>query len=123
MQLARPIVRTRSLVSEIRDGQFTLFDYDYETGRSVWVAHDPMTGQGTFRIDYPVDATIRANVEAEKASHGKRFGDYAHIASIPMNLYHGSGLAEAQQQADHQWVSRWLNDSDNRAWRASRGNF
>lgn len=105
----------------IKDGDWTLFDYDYRTGRSVWSYFD---GQKTvFRTDYPVDNLISKN-EAVRTSAEKAWkGDWHHVASVPLNVFHDSGLAEAQQQGDDKFAARFLNDSDNRAWRTREGNL
>lgn len=108
-------------MSDIYDGAWRLFDYDAATGRQVWVLHDAMTGQMTFRVDTPVDAIVEANAEAEKATHGARLPEINRVASVPLQLYHNSGLAEAEREGDEAFVKRWLNDADNRAFRTSRG--
>lgn len=107
-------------MSEIWDGPWKLFDYDYATGRSTWLMHEG--DKMTFRVDQPADAIIEANAEAEKETMGKRFGEWNRAASIPLELYHSSGLQEAWRQNDHAWIARFLNDSDNRKLRTSRGN-
>lgn len=104
----------------IRDENgFTLVDFDQTTGRSVWSYFDGE--KDVYRIDYPVDAAIKENAES-RASSGTTFkGDYHRIASIPLNVAYGSGMVEAISQHDDKFLSRWLNDSDNRAWRTKEG--
>lgn len=105
----------------IRDGEWTLHDYDPVTGRSVWALFD---GEKTvFRIDTPVQATIDDNTHARNgASTGWR-GDWHRVASVPMQLLYDEnvGLNKAIQQGDDKYLSRWLNDGDNRAWRVKDG--
>lgn len=107
---------------EIRDGAWTLFEHDPTTGRTVWQALDD-DGNMVFRIDTPVDHIIEANAEATKAADGTRWGEWARVASIPLNLVHSSGLHQAQTQGDDKFLARWLNDSDNRAFRTRSGNI
>lgn len=104
----------------IRDGEWRLFDHDFATGRTVWVMTDD-AGHDVFRVDYPVSATVAENAKVRSMAQKAWAGDWHHVASVPLGLFHGSGLAEAQAQDDERFVSRWLNDSDNRAWRVKEG--
>lgn len=102
----------------IRDGNWTLIDWDPASGRTVWHMFD---GEKTvIRTDYPVEATIAENkaIRTEAGSAWK--GDWHRVASVPLNIFHDQ-LAEAEKQGDHKFVSRWLNDGDNRAWRTKEG--
>lgn len=104
----------------IRDGDWRLFDHDFASGRTVWVMADEM-GRDVFRVDYPVSATIAENATVRNMAQKAWKGDWHHVASVPLGLFHSSGMAEAQAQDDTQFVSRWLNDGDNRAWRVKEG--
>lgn len=95
-----------------------LFDYDIETGRSVWVAQ--VDGEEVFRIDYPVDDIVNANAERYNNGQGQRWGDGKRIASIPLNTFYAE-LDQAHLQGDDAYLSRWLNDSDHRAFRTFPG--
>jgi hypothetical protein len=106
-------------MSDIYDGAWRLLDHDPETGRTAWVLHDG--DKMHFRVDYPVSEVLRANHEEARDADGKRWGEFQRVASIPLNLFHQSGFAEAQNQHDEKWLRRWLNDSDNRAWRTKEG--
>lgn len=108
-------------MSAVRDGRWELFDHDAPTGRTVWVTEDD--GKIVFRIDTPVDEILEANVEAEKATQGQRFGDWNRAASIPLQLYHSAGLAEAVQQGDDAFLKRFLNDGNHAKFRTSRGSL
>lgn len=105
---------------EIRDGDWTLWEHDPATGRTIWWSLDD-EGNSVFRIDTPVDAVIEANAEAYKEAEGTKFGDWARVASVPLNLLHSSGLHEAHLQDDNQFISKWMNNSDNRAFRTRSG--
>jgi len=106
-------------MQEIRDGSWVLIDHDLETGRSVWMAHQG--DQYVFRIDMPLDDVFEQNNAAVIESMGRRFGDYNRVASIPADLIYYNGVDEALRQRDDKWLSRFLNDPDNRKFRTSRG--
>jgi hypothetical protein len=105
----------------IKDGDWELFEYDYQTGRSVWVMFDGAMTH--FRTDYPVTATIAENEAVRNAASRAWKGDYHRVASVPLNVLHDEniGLLKAHEQGDDAYVSRWLNSSDNRAWRTKDG--
>lgn len=99
---------------------FALFDWDKATGRTVWVRENG-NGTTTWRTDYPVDSIVKQNAEQRNIAGSGWKADYHQIASIPLNMIHGEGLGEAIQNDDQKWISRWLNDSDNRAFRTKDG--
>lgn len=106
----------------IRDGDWTLYEHDHATGRTVWHLFDGE--KDVFRVDYPVDATIAENAAIRNEASRAWKGDYHRIASIPLGLLHDEkiGLMEASRQGDDRYLSKWLNDIDNRAWRTKEGN-
>ncbi len=104
---------------QIMDGDWRLFDYDIRTGRSVW-KFEHGDGRVTFRTDYPVDNLVKANKEELNDHAGARWGDGRVAARIPKNIFWDQ-LAEAVQQDDDKFLSRWLNDSDNAAFRTFGG--
>jgi hypothetical protein len=106
-------------MADIYDGPWRLFDHDPATGRTVWVLHED--GMMHFRCDYPVESIIAHNAEHRAAVAGTPYGEIAHVASIPLNVFHDSGLAEASKQDDRKFIAKYLNDSDNRAWRTREG--
>lgn len=108
-------------MTEITDGNWTLFAYDQETGRSIWSQW--IDGNIAFRIDTPVDQIIQANTIDRNADHPHRFGEYVRIASVPLQHFHQQGLADAIGEQDDKFLSRWVNDSDNAAWRVREGKF
>ncbi|BDU31871.1 hypothetical protein TUMSATVNIG1_24800 [Vibrio nigripulchritudo] len=102
----------------IQEGTWTLVDHDPMTGRMVW--RTEQDGMTHFRTDYPVDAVIDDNERAFNESLHQRFGDGQRIASIPLNVYFDQ-LHEAHLQGDKQYLSQWLNDPNNRAFRTFKG--
>ncbi|EUB95884.1 hypothetical protein PMI07_002372 [Rhizobium sp. CF080] len=104
---------------KVRDGNWTLLSWDPMTGRTVW-SH--FNGDETvFRIEMPVDNIVKENEFTRNATSGNKFGDWVKIASIPANLAHSENLVRAQSEGDDAYLSRWLNSSDNRAWRSFEG--
>lgn len=103
---------------KVMDGQWTLFDYDYTTGRSVWHYFDGV--QDHYRTDYPVENIVQDNQAYRNDMAGQSWGDGRRVASIPMNIFHEQ-LAEAHTEGDDKYLSRWLNDGDNRAFRTFEG--
>lgn len=104
---------------QIMDGGWELLDYDPVTQKSVWGMEDG--DKIIIREDQPVDALIALNKMAfnNAASHWR--GDWHRVASIPLNVLYNSGMDEAIGQKDDRWTAKWLNDSDNRAWRTKGG--
>lgn len=105
----------------IRDGAWTLFDYDFRTGRQVWHMNDGE--KDVFRTDYPVTDIIEQNKTAGNLASSGWAGDWHQIASIPLNVAFDSGFVEAQTTGDDKFVKRFLNNSDNSAWLTKSGGF
>lgn len=97
---------------------FELVDHDFQTGRSVWMAE--ADGKTVYRTDYPVQRIMDDNAAAQADLAGKPFGDWSLIASVPLNTYYDQ-VAEAHKEGDEKYVSRWLNDGDNAAFRVKGG--
>lgn len=109
---------------KILDGDgFELVSHDPTTGKSTWLRDN---GDGTFtqRTDMPHDALIEQNAAIRNDATG-RFGDWVRVASVPQNILwdENVGLMKAMQQKDDKYLSKWLNDGDNRAWRTREGKF
>jgi len=103
----------------IYDGDWYLFDHNEKLGRTVWALNNG-DGTTTFRTDYRVDPTIDANTAQRNLAQPGWKGDYHHVASVPLNIFYDQ-LAEASRQQDDKYISKWLNDSDNAAWRSKEG--
>lgn len=100
---------------------WVLFDQDPELGRTVWIGYDDAGNPRGAHVEQEVDAILDANAEAEKLTHGVRFGEWNHAASVPLTFMEKSGLGEAIDQRDRRYMSKVLNDSDYRGFRTSRG--
>lgn len=108
------------MLDQIKDGDWTLFQWDAEGQRAIWYMEQD--GQLVWRIDqHGIDALLDDNEIARKATEGKRFGDWVRVASVPMNVLSDSGMLEATREKDDRFVNRWLNDGDNSKFRTSRG--
>lgn len=114
-------MRVAGMGREIRDGDWTLFDFDPVTERAVWQMFDGE--KVVFRVDTPVHKAIEQNTIARNNASTGWKGDYHRVASVPMQLLYDEnlGLNKAILQGDDQYLSRWLNDSDNSAWRTKEG--
>lgn len=106
----------------VRDGEWTLVEYDPATERSVWQMVDG--DKVIFRVDTPVHKTLEENTYFRNSAEPGWKGDYHRIASVPMQLLYDEnlGLNKAILNGDDKYISRWLNDSDNRAFRTREGN-
>ncbi len=98
---------------------FTLVDHDLKTGRTVWGYFDGE--KQVYRVDYPVEETIKENAEARASARSDWKGEYHRVASIPLNIAHDSGFVDAITQKDKKFISNFLNDGDNAAWRTKSG--
>lgn len=106
----------------VRDGDWELASWDPETGKTTWV-HFTDDGRTVVRTDTPVQSTLDQNAAERSAMPTGWKGDWHKIASLPMQLLYDDnlGLNKAIQQGDDKYLSRWLNSSDNRAWRTKDG--
>lgn len=96
-----------------------LFHQNPELGREVWHHWDPDLGH-IFETKYMVDPIIDANKSEFNEHKNSRWNEGRRAASIPLNVFFDK-LKEPIEQEDDKYVSRWLNDRDNRAWRTFPG--
>ena len=97
------------------------FEYDAEIGRTVWLGYDDQGHARAAHVEQEIDAILAENIELEKASHGKRFGEWNRAARVPLTFMEKTGLGEAIDGRDRKYMSKVLNDSDNSKFRTSRG--
>ena len=102
----------------IRDGNWTLYDHEPKTGRTVWHWFDGEKHH--FHTDYPVDQLVQDNKAARNDLSGANWDGGQRVASIPLNIFFEQ-LDQAHAQGDTRYLSRWLNDSDNAAFRTFEG--
>lgn len=100
---------------------FSLFGKDDQTLTRVWIKHD--NGQMIFRVDQDVTQITDVNTAVRNETSNKGFGDWVRVASVPLSLMEKSGLTDAKANGDDRWISNWLNDGDNRAFRTHEGQF
>lgn len=103
----------------VRDGDWTLYSSDIRAGKYVWMRRNP-DGSITTRTDTHCDAIVDTNKAQRNLSQKGWKGDWHMIASIPKTVAFNA-IVEAHSQGDDAYVSKWLNDSDNRAWRTKEG--
>lgn len=106
---------------KVRDENgWTLFSHDPKTGVTVWKTTED--GQDHFRTDYPVDNVVAQNQYMQAEMRGARrsdgIGDL--VASVPLNVAYAA-LTEAHSHGDDKYLSKWLNDGDNAAFRVREG--
>ncbi len=99
---------------------WTLVGYDPATGVSRW--HLWVGQHNHWRTDTPVDSLLKANREDGAARAGRRRmeGLGEKIASVPLSVFFDK-LNDAHRSGDRAHLSRWLNDSDNAAFRVREG--
>jgi hypothetical protein len=100
---------------------WVFFEHDPEIGRTVWLGYDDEGNPRGAHVEQEVDPILAANAEAEKLTHGQRFGDWNHAASVPLTFLEKTGLGEAIDARDKRYISKILNDADYRGFRTSRG--
>jgi hypothetical protein len=103
----------------IRDGDWTLYSSDHKRGKHTWRL-DNGDGTVTYRTDTIVDPIIDQNTAQRNLSQDNWAGDWHQIASVPKAILWDQ-LMPASMQGDDKYISKWLNDSDNGAWRTKSG--
>lgn len=103
---------------QIKDGKWLLVNYDIKTGRSLWKYIDG--NKIHFRTDYPATAIIESNHQHYMESQNQRFGNGKRIASVPLNIFYEK-LFKAHNEGDRKYINKWLNDSNNKAYRTFKG--
>ncbi|MEM6602512.1 MAG: hypothetical protein AAF621_00525 [Pseudomonadota bacterium] len=102
----------------IKDGNWELIEYVPELKRSLWRYFD---GERThYRTTYETDDIIEANKQEQNLTAGQRWGEWRIVASIPAGLFF-EHLGEAVKNRDERYVSKYLNDADNRDFRTFLG--
>lgn len=104
----------------ITDGPWQLWKHDPHTGVTTWMYFDGERRH--WRTDYPVENIISDNrmLAAERAGKRHVEGVGELVARVPLNIAFEQ-LNEAARQKDSGYLSRWLNDGDNAAWRVRGG--
>lgn len=105
---------------KVRDGKWELWKHDFHTGVTTWHYFDGERNH--WRTDYPVEGIVDDNkrLAAERAGKQHVSGVGELVARVPLNIAFEQ-LNEAAKQRDDKYMSRWLNDSDNAAWRVRGG--
>lgn len=97
------------------------FEHDPEIGRTVWLVFDDKGNMKGAHVEQEVDPILEANKMYADMTAGRRFGDYNRIASVPLTFLEKTGLDQAIDAGDRQYISKVLNDSDYSGFRTSRG--
>ena len=98
-----------------------LFSENPEFGIKEWFYYDDDTNTCRIETVQDVEGLLDANVEEQNhiAQSGKRWGEWARVASVPMAIY-GEWLTTGKDK-DKRWLKRWLNDRENRKFRTRLG--
>jgi len=103
----------------VRDGDWVLYSSDIKAGKHTWRRTNP-DGSVTYRTDTVVDPIIDRNAAQRNLSQKGWAGDWHMIASVPKAILWDE-LMPASLQGDDKYLSKWLNDPDNRAFRTKEG--
>jgi hypothetical protein len=97
-----------------------LWKSDPETGVQTWIIRDGDLVH--YKTVAPVGQIIDENKKLRAAMEGQRQTDGIGrlVARVPLSVAY-DGLSQALVQNDKKFVSKWLNDSDNAAFRVKEG--
>ena len=97
-----------------------LIEFDHTVNRALFGRDVP--GGMELKTEYYVDNILDANKEQFNSAQSGWSGDWHKVASVSPALAYGDGyFAQAVKQNDEAAIAKWLNDSDNRAWRTKEG--
>lgn len=115
MTFPAPLISQEDLV----EGQWHLFNYDHSTGTSTYVMADG--DQYHVKEERFVDGVLSVNKKCRNANDKGWAGDTHLVAAIPQHLFYNTSLGEAAALNDDKYVMKWLNDSENEAFRLKEG--
>lgn len=95
-----------------------VIDTDPVTGISHVLYHDESDGVSHYVAEQATDYLLDFNRKQANEA-GKRFGEWAKVASLPMTLF--MKLKAEGVLDDPKALKRWLNDPDNRYFRTHEG--
>lgn len=96
------------------------FLYSDEPLKRVWLKWDESQKKFQTCTITRVDPLLDENKRKLNESQGKRYGDGKVVGSIPMEIWTRQ-LMPAVRDGDIAYQKKWLNDSDNRAFRTFGG--
>jgi len=100
-------------------------------GQWYLMSDNPMLGVRRWGLDtedgtiirteyYAANDFMEANLRQRNATAGERFGNFRHVAAVPMHIW-AKELVAPVKQADKRFISKWLNDPEHRAFRTFEG--
>lgn len=108
------------IVDDPRDyDKWILLAYDAVLKRKLWFK-ETKEGIVETHVEDDVSDIVEANKASFNDSENKRWGGGKVVASIPTSLYFDK-IVPAKLNGDDAYIKRWLNDSDNRAYRTFKG--
>jgi len=97
-----------------------VIDHDPNTGISHVLYHDESDGVAHYVAEQSVDTLLDFNRKQANEA-GKRFGEWAKVASLPLTLF--QDLKKKGILDDAKAFKRWLNDPDNKYFRTHEGHL
>ena len=95
-----------------------VIDYDPQTGISHVLYHDESEGVSRYVAEQDTSSLLDFNRKLANEA-GKKFGEWAKVASLPMALF--MDLKKKGILDDAKAFKRWLNEPDNRFFRTHEG--
>jgi hypothetical protein len=102
------------------DGSYRLLDFDPATGKTAWMKLEEDGETLKVWTAMPVDQMLEENAALRQHDSGKWAGDMHLVSRVPIHIWQRE-LADAVQQDDQKYVSKWLNDSDHAKFRTKGG--
>ncbi|MFL6711118.1 MAG: hypothetical protein ACJ8HI_23200 [Massilia sp.] len=97
-----------------------LLGFDPDTGKTAWMLLQDDGETLKVRTVMPVDEMLEENAQMRSMDSGNWAGDMHLVSRVPLHVWQRE-LAEAVQQDDQRYVSKWLNDSDHSRFRTKGG--
>jgi hypothetical protein len=97
-----------------------LLGFDPETGKTAWMLLQDDGVTLKVHTVMPVDGMLEENAQMRSMDSGNWAGDMHMVSRVPMHIWQRE-LADAVQQDDQRYVSKWLNDIDHSKFRTKGG--
>jgi hypothetical protein len=95
---------------------------DPVSGMKVYI-QDLGDGRTAIKKVMPADSILESAAADRSMNAGRRWGDGRVIGTVPLELYFGTGYADAKANQDTTWLKRFWNDPDHKNLRTFEGNI
>jgi len=92
-----------------------------EPDRRTWVWINEDDGEWYVWEIERVEPILEMNKALYNENGNKRWSDMELVASIPNAIYWHGDFAKAREDGDRKWITKFLNNSDNRNLRTREG--